>query len=105
MQKSNYMAAEVVYKKAQMIDSDAHKACNLALCLIKQARYTKAHSVLNEVLQCKIPDSKDCKAQNRAQELMLEVEPNWLPPWTTLKLARLDLEDDFIDGLEKVLSE
>ncbi|KAJ9697154.1 hypothetical protein PVL29_009081 [Vitis rotundifolia] len=105
MQKSNYMAAEMVYKKAQMIDSDANKACNLALCLIKEARYTEAHSVLNEVLQGKIPGSKDCKAQNRAQEPMLEVGPRWLPPWTTLKLARLDLEDDFIDGLEKVLSE
>lgn len=73
MQKFNYMAAEVVYKKAQMIDSDANKAWNLALCLIKEARYTEAHSVLNEVLQGKIPGSKDCKAQNRAQELMLEV--------------------------------
>lgn len=31
------MAAEVVYRKAQMIDPDANKACNLGMCLIKQA--------------------------------------------------------------------
>ncbi|CBI37276.3 unnamed protein product, partial [Vitis vinifera] len=104
MQKSNYMAAEVVYKKAQMIDPDANKACNLALCLINQGRYTEAHSVLKEVLQGKLPNSEDCKAQNRAQELMLEVEPKWLPPSETIKLEGFDLEDDFSDGFEKVLN-
>ncbi|GJY17493.1 sulfur deficiency-induced 1-like protein [Tanacetum coccineum] len=50
MQKSNFMAAEVVYKKAQMIDPDANKACNLGLCLIKQARYNEACSVLEHVV-------------------------------------------------------
>ncbi|KAJ9697151.1 hypothetical protein PVL29_009079 [Vitis rotundifolia] len=105
MQKSNYMAAEVVYKKAQMIDPDANKACNLALCLIKQARNSEARSILNEVLQGNIPGFEDCKAQNRAQELMLEVEPRWLPPSTKMKIARFDLEDDLIDGLEKLLNE
>ena len=105
MQKSNYMAAEVVYKKAQMIDPDANKACNLALCLIKQARNSEARSILNEVLQGNIPGSEDCKAQNRAQELMVEVEPRWLPPSTKMKIARFDLEDDLIDGLEKLLNE
>lgn len=98
------MAAEVVYKKAQMIDPDANKACNLALCLINQGRYTEAHSVLKEVLQGKLPNSEDCKAQNRAQELMLEVEPKWLPPSETIKLEGFDLEDDFSDGFEKVLN-
>ncbi|KAF5746335.1 hypothetical protein HS088_TW06G00506 [Tripterygium wilfordii] len=51
MKKSNYMAAEVVYKKAQMVDPDANKACNLGLCLIKQARYEEARLILQRVLQ------------------------------------------------------
>ena len=107
MQKSKYMAAEVVYKKAQMIDPDPNKACNLALCLIKQARNIEAHSILSEVLEGKIPGSEDCKAQIRAQELMLYVEPRWLPPPTKEKKTTtgFDLEVDFIDGLEKLLKE
>ena len=99
------MAAEVVYKKAQMIDPDANKACNLARCLIKQARNVEAHLVLNEVLQGKLPGSEDCQTQNRAQELMLELEPKWLPPPETVKITGFDLEDDFIDELEKLLNE
>ncbi|XP_059593993.1 protein SULFUR DEFICIENCY-INDUCED 1 isoform X3 [Vitis vinifera] len=105
MQKSKFIAAEVVYKKAQMIDPDANKACNLARCLIKQARNVEAHLVLNEVLQGKLLGSKDCQTQNRAQELMLELEPKWLPPPETVKITRFDLEDDFIDELEKLLNE
>ncbi|KAJ9697153.1 hypothetical protein PVL29_009080 [Vitis rotundifolia] len=105
MQKSKFMAAEVVYKKAQMIDPDANKACNLAHCLIKQARNVEAHLVLNEVLQGKLPGSEDCQTQNRAQELMLELEPRWLPPPRTVKITGFDLEDDFIDELEKLLNE
>lgn len=103
MQKSNYMSAEVVYKKAQMIDPDANKACNLALCLIKQARKTEASSVLGQVLRGEIPGSQDLKAQNRAQELMLEVEPRWLPQPT--KMSEFDLEEDIINGLEKLLND
>ncbi|XP_042488232.1 protein SULFUR DEFICIENCY-INDUCED 1-like, partial [Macadamia integrifolia] len=51
MQQKNYVAAEVVYRKAQLIEPDANKACNLGLCLIKQARYDEARSVLEDVLQ------------------------------------------------------
>lgn len=50
MQQRNYMAAEVVYRKAQMIDPDANKACNLALCLIEQSRLADAELVLADVL-------------------------------------------------------
>src|SRR5207244_3644976 len=50
MQERNFMAAEVVYRKAQMIDPDANKACNLALCLIEQARVGDAERVLGDVL-------------------------------------------------------
>ncbi|KAL6901789.1 hypothetical protein ACP4OV_004665 [Aristida adscensionis] len=50
MQERNFMAAEVVYRKAQMIDPDANKACNLALCLMHQARFDDAELVLADVL-------------------------------------------------------
>ncbi|KAL5209372.1 hypothetical protein ABZP36_004995 [Zizania latifolia] len=50
MQQGNFMAAEVVYRKAQMIDPDANKACNLALCLIEQRRLADAEAVLADVL-------------------------------------------------------
>ncbi|XP_006649452.2 protein SULFUR DEFICIENCY-INDUCED 2-like [Oryza brachyantha] len=50
MQQRNFMAAEVVYRKAQMIDPDDNKACNLALCLIEQRRPADAEAVLADVL-------------------------------------------------------
>ncbi|KAK9053538.1 hypothetical protein SSX86_024612 [Deinandra increscens subsp. villosa] len=50
MQKSNFMTAEVVYKKAQMIDPDANKTNNLGIFLMKQARYNEACLVLQHVV-------------------------------------------------------
>jgi tetratricopeptide (TPR) repeat protein len=50
MQQRNYMAAEAVYRKAQMVDPDANKACNLALCLIEQRRLADAELVLADVI-------------------------------------------------------
>ncbi|KAF2285622.1 hypothetical protein GH714_006020 [Hevea brasiliensis] len=63
MQLGNYLAAEVVYQKAQSIDPDANKACNLCLCLMKQRRYAEAHSVLDDVLKGKLSRSDDPKSK------------------------------------------
>ncbi|KAB1200675.1 hypothetical protein CJ030_MR0G006660 [Morella rubra] len=85
MQKSNFMTAEVVYWKAQMIDPDANKACNLAQCLIKQARYDEASSVIQDVVQGRLPGSDDSKIRNRAQEIVVELtskQPS--PEWADL---------------------
>lgn len=101
MQKTNYMAAEVVYRKAQMIDPDTNKACNLGLCLIKQARYEEARSVLEEVLMGKVPGSEDVRSRNRAEELLLELESRQPPPVLS-NLVGLNLDDEFIDGLEQL---
>ncbi|EMS57236.1 hypothetical protein TRIUR3_26027 [Triticum urartu] len=46
MQQRNFMAAEAVYRKAQMVEPDANKACNLALCLMEQGRLGDAEGVL-----------------------------------------------------------
>ncbi|XVE72789.1 hypothetical protein DITRI_Ditri11bG0066900 [Diplodiscus trichospermus] len=102
MQKSNYLTAEVVYRKAQMIDPDANKACNLGLCLTKQGRYDDARSVLGQILQRKIPGSEDIKARNRAEELLMEV--NAMQPPLELPDI-LGLDDDFVNGLELLMNE
>ncbi|EXC24178.1 hypothetical protein L484_015197 [Morus notabilis] len=102
MQKSNFMMAEVVYRKAQMIDPDANKGCNLGLCLIKQGRYADANSVLDDILQGRIPGSDEYKAQKRAHELKQELQSrNFLPE----SLDLLGLDDDFINGLEQLMNE
>ncbi|XP_071738116.1 protein SULFUR DEFICIENCY-INDUCED 1-like isoform X2 [Rutidosis leptorrhynchoides] len=104
MQKSNFMAAEVVYKKAQMIDPDANKANNLALCLMKQARYNEACSVLQHVLNGEVPGSEDIRARNKARELLMETE-TWRPTSELLPdLPGLDLDADFVNGLEKLMN-
>ncbi|XP_059626870.1 protein SULFUR DEFICIENCY-INDUCED 1-like [Cornus florida] len=104
MQKTNYMDAEVVYREAQMIQPNANKACNLGLCLIKQARYDEARLVLEDVLLGRLQGSDDLKSRNRAKELLLEVESQQ-PPDELSKFMGLNLEDDFVDGLEKLMSE
>ncbi|KAB2003693.1 hypothetical protein ES319_D11G149100v1 [Gossypium barbadense] len=101
MQKSNYLTAEVIYRKAQMIDPDANKACNLGLCLIKQGRFDDAGSVLGDVLQGKIPGSEDDKAKNKARELLMEVKAIQPP----LELSDIvGLEDEFFNGLELLMN-
>ncbi|XP_012490807.1 protein SULFUR DEFICIENCY-INDUCED 1 isoform X2 [Gossypium raimondii] len=101
MQKSNYLTAEVIYRKAQMIDPDANKACNLGLCLIKQGRFDDAGSVLGDVLQGKIPGSEDDKAKNKARELLMEVKAIQ-PPLELSDIVGLD--DEFFNGLELLMN-
>lgn len=96
------MAAEVVYRKAQMIDPDTNKALNLCHCLIKQARYNEANSVLQDVLQYRLPGSDDLKSRNRAEELLLILDS--MQPSNPI-LSNLDFEDDFVQVLERVINE
>ena len=89
-----------------MIDPDANKACNLALCLIKQARYDDARSVLLDVSQGRLPGSGDVKSRSRAEELLMEVKSRETPDELTDILGfNLDEDDDFVKGLEKLMSE
>ncbi|KAG5252183.1 protein SULFUR DEFICIENCY-INDUCED [Salix suchowensis] len=104
MQKTNFIAAEVVYKKAQMVDPDANKACNLAICLIKQARYDEAHSTLLDVTQGRVPGSGDAKARSRAEKLLMEVSSREGPD-ELMDLMGFNLDDDFVKGLEKLMDE
>ena len=102
MQKKNYMMAEVVYRKAQIIDPDCNKACNLGLCLIRQARYDEAQLILEDVLQGRVAGSDDGKSRKRAEDLLSELRPR-LPPSHLSDL--LSLDDDFIKGLERLMHE
>ncbi|KDP26405.1 hypothetical protein JCGZ_17563 [Jatropha curcas] len=105
MQKSNFLAAEAVYQKAQMIDPDANKACNLGLCLIKQARFDEAQFVLQNVMEGRYPGSEDIKSIKRAQELLREVETKMPSPELTGILG-FNLDDhDFVKGLEEMMEE
>ncbi|GMI73506.1 SULPHUR DEFICIENCY-INDUCED 1 [Hibiscus trionum] len=103
MQKSNYLTAEVVYRKAQMIDPDANKACNLGLCLIKQGRYDDARKVLEEIPKRKVPGSEDTRARNRAAELLMGIKA-FEPPASGISDI-LGLDDDLVNGLEQLMNE
>lgn len=97
------MAAEVVYHKAQLIDPDANKACNLCHCLIKQTRYTEAQSVLEDVLQGGLSASADPKSINRVKELLLEIEQLQSGP-SSLTTTMPNLEDAFLEGLDDLMN-
>ncbi|MBA0877741.1 hypothetical protein Goshw_003119 [Gossypium schwendimanii] len=103
MQKSNYLTAEVVYRKAQMIDPDANKACSLGICLIKQGRFYDARLVLEEISQRKIPGSEEIRARNRAAELLMEINTFEPPPSDVSDI--LGLDDDFLNGLQLLMNE
>ncbi|XP_028796898.1 protein SULFUR DEFICIENCY-INDUCED 1 [Neltuma alba] len=102
MQKKNYMMAEVVYRKAQMIDPDCNKACNLGLCLMRQARYEEAQVILEEVILGNVPGSEDGKSRKRAEDLLVELRSKLPGPQLP---DLLGLDDDFIKGLERLMSE
>ncbi|KAF0912895.1 hypothetical protein E2562_019475 [Oryza meyeriana var. granulata] len=74
MQQRNFMAAEVVYRKAQMIDPDANKACNLALCLIEQRRLADAEAVLADVLAGRYHGDDDHHQPQHGGKIVTKVE-------------------------------
>ncbi|XP_020240476.1 protein SULFUR DEFICIENCY-INDUCED 1 isoform X2 [Cajanus cajan] len=102
MQKANYMMAEVVFKKAQMIDADANKACNLVLCLMRQSRYEEAYYILEQVLHGKLAGSEEIKSRKRAEELLEELNANIPQPQF---MDSFGLDDDFVKGIDDLLNE
>ncbi|KAI9115867.1 hypothetical protein K1719_012797 [Acacia pycnantha] len=90
MQKGKYMMAEVVFKKAQMIEPDANKACNLGHCLMMQSRYEEARWVLHQVIFA----SHDDKSRKRAQELMTRLKSTMSPS---------ESDDALVQGMDHLL--
>ncbi|KAH6786800.1 Tetratricopeptide repeat superfamily protein [Perilla frutescens var. hirtella] len=103
MQLMNYTAAEVVYRKAQEIDPDANKACNLCHCLIKQERFNEARAVLEEVMQGIHPGSDDSKSRRRSDELLKQIEIYKSAAFASPSLG-LSFEDAFIGGLDQLMN-
>lgn len=102
MQQGSYLTAEVVYRKAQSIDPDANKACNLCLCLVKQTRYLDAQLVLDDIFHGKILGSDDPKTINRANELFRDLAA--CQSSVTVKKPS-GLEDAFVEGLDQLMSQ
>lgn len=98
------MMAEVVYSKAQIIDPDANKACNLCHCLIKQTRTAEAHAILNDVLQGDMVGSNDPKSQARAQELVRELESSQVSPPSGQE-STSSVEDALMQGLDHLMKQ
>ncbi|KAK1290441.1 hypothetical protein QJS10_CPB18g01968 [Acorus calamus] len=105
MQQKNYVAAEVVYRKAQTIEPDGNKACNLSLCLIKQGRLDEARSILEDVLSRRTIGSEDPKTIIRAEELLQEVESQQPSIRQSLKQDFNDLEDSIVERLDMLMNE
>ncbi|URE30670.1 Alba [Musa troglodytarum] len=78
MQQGNYMAAEAVYRKSQMIEPNANNGCNLGVCLINQGRYDEARSIVTAVLDRGFSSATaaavDRKALQRANKLLAEID-------------------------------
>ncbi|PIA36186.1 hypothetical protein AQUCO_03400239v1 [Aquilegia coerulea] len=104
MQQTNYVAAEVVYRKAQIIDPDANKACNLGLCLMKQTRYDDARSVLEDILQGRLEGSDDSKSRSRAEELLQELRLQQ-PSLFSSASTTFNLEEVNFDELDQLMNE
>jgi tetratricopeptide (TPR) repeat protein len=103
MQQSNYSAAELVYRKAQSIEPDANRACNLGLCLIKQSRHDEARQVLHDVVLRRISGSEDDKVVARAKQLLHELEP--VTHVTSPNNAGLSVSEEIMERLDLVLNE
>lgn len=105
MQRTNYAAAEAVYRKAQEIDPDANKACNLAMSLIKQAKYEEAQSILDDVFNSKLVGSEDPKSKIRAEELVREIEPRRSSNISSSFSSALSLEDALAEGIDQLMAQ
>ncbi|KAJ6808830.1 protein SULFUR DEFICIENCY-INDUCED 1-like [Iris pallida] len=110
MQQQNYEAAEVVYRKAQLVEPDANKACNLGLCLVRKGRLEDARRVLEDVVHRRfagLGSEEGHKTVSRAEELMREVEElertnGASPPESDM----LSLEEEMIiERLDLVMNE
>ncbi|XP_073009262.1 protein SULFUR DEFICIENCY-INDUCED 1-like isoform X1 [Typha latifolia] len=105
MQQGNYLASEVVYRKAQMIDPDANKACNLSLCLMKQGRLDEARCILGNVIGRKfLGDDDDRKTMKRAEELLREIDLQFKHLFLVPNDER-ELEDEMMEMLDMVIKE
>jgi len=109
MQQNNYDAAEMVYRKAQIIEPDANKACNLGLCLIRIGRFDDARRILDDVVNRRFtglaPDESN-KSVVRAEELMREMEESrWKSDVSLSECGILNIDEEVMERLDLVMNE
>ncbi|KAG2316463.1 hypothetical protein Bca52824_019585 [Brassica carinata] len=103
MQEAKYLSAEAVYRKAQIVEPDANKSCNLAMCLIKQGRFEEGRLVLDNVLESRVLGADDCRTRQRAGELLSELEAS-LPRGRDAEMEDFlgnMLDDDLVLGFKQ----
>ncbi|XP_020592207.1 protein SULFUR DEFICIENCY-INDUCED 1-like [Phalaenopsis equestris] len=100
MQQKCFDAAELAYRKAQMIDPDANKACNLGVCLMRQGNFDNARSVLLDVVKHRVLDGEEWKAVSRATELLREIELKQ----STSTMDKILSRGEAIDRLDNALN-
>ncbi|KAH7661875.1 TPR-like protein [Dioscorea alata] len=106
MQQNNYNAAEIVYRKAQAIEPDANKACNLGLCLIKQGRYDDARYILDDVCNQSFLGNDDGRSAQRAQTLIQEIESRKLLSELNLNMnTNININEEIMNRLDLVMKE
>ncbi|XP_062181506.1 protein SULFUR DEFICIENCY-INDUCED 1-like isoform X2 [Phragmites australis] len=103
MQQNNYEAAELVYRKAQSIEPDANRVCNLGLCLIKQGRHEEAKQELEDVLLRRTYGSDDAKVVARAEQLLRELNP--LMHVSSPFDVGLSVSEEIMERLDLVMNE
>jgi tetratricopeptide (TPR) repeat protein len=69
MQHDDYCSAEIVYRKAQVLEPDDHKACNLSVCLIKQGKVEEAMGLLQGLLNSNDDDHNNNNSRGKSNSL------------------------------------
>lgn len=71
MQQHDYCSAEIVYRKAQALEPDDNKACNLSVCVMRQGKVEEALGLLQGVLN----NNKGGKSKSldRVEALLKEI--------------------------------
>lgn len=110
MQQSNYDAAEVVYRKAQVIEPDANKACNLGLCLIRKGRFDDAQRILDDVVNRRwftgLALDESNRSAVRAEELMRELEESRRKSGVSLaEYGILNIDEEIMERIDVVMNE
>jgi hypothetical protein len=83
MQQGNFVAAEVVYRKVQMVSPDSNKACNLALCLVERDLWKVEELLSRVVAETSSPGGGSGAAHDDGQQQLEDDDDDWVERETT----------------------
>jgi hypothetical protein len=78
MQQGNFVAAEVVYRKVQMVSPDSNKACNLALCLVERDLWKVEELLSRVVAETSSPGGGSGAAHDDGQQQLEDDDDDWV---------------------------